>query len=346
MVPSRKAVPFSNAPLGPACRSDSRSFTAACGLWAATGICTLLAASPCLASLGYMIDLLANLSYFAAVPLSLIIAAAVWTKRFALSGCALVAAIAAVMPLAGEVSVAISRGPAGRDVSLLFCNIEGNPLAWDRLRRIVDRTKPDIVVIVEIGAAALQRLATDSELTRLYPYQIKPQPGFEWSQVVLSRHALERVPLAGDFERYKFLYTFARASIVKCPQGSFIISTEHVPSPRSPRSWALGNEQIRLLGELVRGPLAATGLPFVVAGDFNSSPTGYRHRLLQQGTGLHADPLGFPPRGTWPSLAPSLCRLFLDRVWASDTIEFSDREVLEHVGSDHRPIMVHFHACK
>jgi endonuclease/exonuclease/phosphatase (EEP) superfamily protein YafD len=337
---SSSLIPPSLAP--PAIKIAGRQRMAAPAVWISIGLLAPLALAHYVAGRGVLFDLAANVSYFVAGPLLLIAITAAMVRQPIAAACSVILATVAATPLLLRIDWPEHAGPPGSDVSVLFCNLEGNPAAWDRLRLIIDQRRPDLVALVEAGRDVVERVTSDNALREAYPHRITPQPGLQWTQVVLSRHPFEMPKWEGDFKRYKFLYSFRRTALVDLPQGRLLFTVEHPPSPRGERAWNSGNNVIRLLGELVRNQFAATALPFVVAGDFNTSPTGYRDSLLRRATGLQADPLGGFPRGTWPSFFPAYWRLPLDRVWASQGIAFTRREVLEDVHSDHRPILVRF----
>jgi endonuclease/exonuclease/phosphatase (EEP) superfamily protein YafD len=319
---------------------QSQLLTAA--LWMTTGGLLLLALSPAVSGLGVVFDLAANLSTFAAPPLVIIAVCGVMSRRRAVAGSATLGVVAAVGWFLARADWPATPGKQSVETSLLFCNIEGQPAAWPRLRALVEQRQPDLIAIVEAEPAILEAIAADSLITKSYPFRIMPQPGWNWAQVLLSRHPLTPLGLVSDDPRYKFLFSFHRASVVALPQGGLILTAEHPPSPRSPAAWRNGNEKVRLLCEVCRDYFAPHGLPLVVAGDFNTSPTGYRVRLLKELAGLHGDPCAGLNYGSWPSSLPAPLRITLDRVWANESVAFTSREVLPDIGSDHRPILVRF----
>jgi endonuclease/exonuclease/phosphatase (EEP) superfamily protein YafD len=205
---------------------------------------------------------------------------------------------------------------------------------------VIEQRQPDIIVLIEAESSVVESVSTEKALRVRYPFGVLPQRGLAWPIIILSRFPMKPLMPAGDRDRYKFLFSFRRAGVVSLPFGEVILTAEHPPSPRTRQSWADGNQQLLLLAELIRKPFAETGLPVIVAGDFNTTPSGYRTRLLQNRTGLYGDPLGLVPQGSWPSRLPAVWRLPLDRVWVTDGLAFSSREVLQNIGSDHRPVLV------
>jgi len=314
--------------------------------WTLTVVCSLVAAAPVMAGWGFLFDIAANLSYFAAVPLFLLGIVAAVTRRFAITAFAMAAVIAIAVFLASQSDWAAPPGPPAEQIKVLVCNLEAKADAWLRLREVIEDRQPDVVGLVEVEREVVEAITQDAALAERYPFRISPQGGFAWTRVVLSRHPFEFVPPDADRDRYKNMYALWRSAIVTAPQGTFVFIVEHFPSPRNELSWSLGNKTLSLLAELVHTQLRAPGVPILIAGDFNTTPTGYRHRIFRIASGFRADPLGFPPQGTWPSVMPRFCSLPLDRAWCSEEIRISKREVLDSVGSDHRPIMVTFHIAK
>jgi endonuclease/exonuclease/phosphatase (EEP) superfamily protein YafD len=321
-------------------RPDSQAF-----LWAGIAFLLPVAMSRMVAGFGLAFDLVANVSYFAAIPLAIISAFAFLLGKRRAMAAAAVGAVVAAAPVFGTSPVFIPV--AGQSIgsgSILFCNIHGNPSAWDGLRKQLAQLTPDIVAIVEADPAVIERIIQDEQISSIYPYRLLPRPGLEWPQVVMSRHPTRPLTFSAGDEgpRVAALFSMHRSQIVTLPIGDLIFTAEHVPSPRTSVAWELGNAQLRALGQVVRRHIAPLKMPVVLAGDFNTSPAGYRDRLMRSETGLKPDPETWPPVGTWPSRLPAYFRLPLDRIWANAEIAFLSRQVLDDIGSDHRPIYVRF----
>lgn len=304
-----------------------------------------VALSRVVAPFGLAFDLVANVSYFAAIPLAAIAVVAFLSgRRRAMAAAAVGVAVAVAPVFASSRPFRSPSAPGAPSASILLCNIHGNPKAWDGLREQLVRLQPDVVAIVEAEAAVVERINQDEEVRAAYPFRLLPRPGLEWPQVVMSRHPTQ--PLRFEFgdagHRVAALFSAHCSQVVALPIGDVIFTTEHVPSPRTAAAWELGNDQLRALGHVVRRHMKPLKMPVLVAGDFNTSPSGYRDRLIRSETSLTPDPEAWPPVGTWPSTFPKYLRLPLDRVWANEQVVFVSRDVLENIGSDHRPIHVRF----
>ncbi len=311
------------------------------GAWTlALGIAAL---SRFAAALAWPIDLVASVSYFAAIPAALTALAALWRKRFVFAVVLAAAGLIAGWPVRSLLFPAAARdavAPDRHEVRLLVVNVHGSKSALDGLIALLGRVRPDAAVVIEVSPGLEGYLTEHAVVREALPFAIGPERGMLWRDILLSRDSLHRLRFDGDFERYKFVYAYRRSCFVDKPEGRFLLSAAHPPSPRDADSWARGNELTSLLAEVSRQFLLPAGAPVVIGGDFNATPSGHRHRIMLDASGLRpVDAIG-GVSGTWPSHWPGPLRLTIDRVWGGPEVEFISREVLEDIGSDHRPILV------
>lgn len=301
----------------------------------------LFVAARLLAAYAMPFDLMANVSYFAAVPLAAVAILAASIRRLPAAVVATASAAVAAAPMVLSIE-RVQTEPASTTAKVVFCNIEGQVGAVKPFLALIEREQPDLIAIVEAEKPVVDELLQSPRLTAVFPFRITPRIGLEWPHVMLSRHPLEPIKMQDTSKRNRSLYTFHRAMTVALPVGKVIFSVEHLPSPRRTESWKDGNQRIERLGEIIRDQLAPADLPIMIAGDFNTTPTGYRYRLLRAQTGLRPNSFRSLPAGTWPSSFPAYCRLPLDRIWGSQDVIFLSSKVMEDIGSDHRPISVVF----
>ena len=308
------------------------------------GWLVLLLVSRLLSDAYLAFDIVASVGYLFAIPLGIVSVMAVARQQWIAAAGLFITAIVSFGPLLFGRTAALSTQNSGPTASVLHCNIRGSVAAWESLRIEIENRKPDIITLVEASDALVAHILADVAIQRAYPSRVVPQPGLEWPQVVMSRHPIRFLPKPQQplGTRLQSLFSTHRSIIVSLPIGDLIFSTEHVPSPRSSASWELGNAQIKALGDLVQNHYRDVQFPILITGDFNSTPSGYRDRLMRSQTRLLPDPVSLPPLGTWPSYLPTFLQLPLDRVWVSEEIEFVAREVLRDVGSDHRPVYWQF----
>lgn len=134
--------------------------------------------------------------------------------------------------------------------------------------------------------------------------------------------------------------------VVETPRGRFAVIALHPHSPRSEERWVMGNEIVAAAAKMVE-QVRGMGLPVVVLGDMNSTPTGARSRAITA-TGLcRCKPL-MRLEGTWPTkdgaelewagfwpLTIAIDDVFIERTWhVRGWSRGQDR------GSDHWPVIV------
>ncbi len=345
---AKEVAPSGTGPIVNSVSPDRSSRQRCCTAFWCTWVLllTFASASRFLASLAWPIDLLANVSYIAAVPAALTCIGALAARRGRLAALSLAAAITAVWPvrsmlLPPRAPAAAAVAPADRHfVRVLVSNVQGSKSALDNLIPILVREKPDAAAVIEVLPGLEGYLADNSEIREVLPFVVGPERGMTWRDMLLSRYVLHRLRFDGDFERYKFVYAYRRSCFVEKPEGRFLFTAAHPPSPRDATAWARGNELTALLAEVSRAHLLPSGVPVVVGGDFNATASGHRHHIMLDQSGLRASDVLGGLAGTWPAAWPAPLRLTIDRVWASAEIEFVARQVLEDIGSDHRPILV------
>lgn len=202
--------------------------------------------------------------------------------------------------------------------------------AWLREQR------PDLVGLF---APPLTLLARDPWLLEHYPHRVEPGPGARWPNVLLSRFPVRVDRIAQRSEETRRSFVARRSMTITLDDGSTLLFTGmRPPSPRTPGFWRASLREVRRDGRVLRDYIESTGAMVIVAGDFNSTPTGRVHHAFADASGLQAwtEPLG---AGTWPSWAHPLVSLPIDRVWVSSGLRIRSAIVGPSFGSDHRPVV-------
>lgn len=128
------------------------------------------------------------------------------------------------------------------------------------------------------------------------------------------------------------------AALVTTPAGArFFFAPMHPNSPRTEHSWAAARKEAWREAKRIAEARDALGLPWIIAGDFNATPTSRLWRDFARDTGLRSPAVPFT-QGSWPAWAPRPLALPIDRVWASPGIRFGRVTVGPRLGSDHRPV--------
>jgi len=284
--------------------------------------------------LAWPIDLIATLALhcaYALLALALVAVAA---------GCRSAAAIC-VVAAAGHGSWCLSEGaaraPAGAEtVRIMSFNLRAGQSDHQKLLDLIASGPADIIVATESKERLNERLRTSPEIRDAYPYQV-----LHFNVVKLSRWPLTLIP--SDIERWKDLehsYNYRYTAIVEHPRTPFVLCALAPESPRSAEHWAIGNRYLERELEVIDRHFSGLGLPLVVAGDLNASPTGFRSRLVHQRLGLRRTKPPLLLSGSWPARAPRPLRVAIDAVLVGPGVRVAAWQTLEvETGSDHVPVI-------
>ncbi|MFG0285534.1 MAG: endonuclease/exonuclease/phosphatase family protein [Phycisphaerales bacterium JB039] len=122
------------------------------------------------------------------------------------------------------------------------------------------------------------------------------------------------------------------------PAGPLGVVVLHALSPRTPARWREGNQRTRQAGQLA-AQLEAGGACAVIAGDFNSPPTGLRSRALGAMGFRRARPRQ-GPGGSYPAWLWQPLGLAIDGAALGDGLAVQSWRVLDLPGSDHRAVRI------
>ncbi len=295
----------------------------------------------------YMIDLVSQLAMqlglaciFAGLGL-MIVRERKWGGITALAGCTTMLT-AMAMAMRGNLPMT-SMSEGGGDfvrVRIVTFNAHSNVSQGDAAFEYwLLRQDADLVCIVDPPTNYPE---TSPMVKEAFPYAAAPQYGMDWPILWLSRTPMESIELVPYAEETKFSVPARRTLRVTVDDGAEVLFTGMYPrSPRYYSYWKQSVQSVRVDAAVIRRWLAARGadaLPLIIAGDFNSTPTGRTHSIMRT-SGLKA----FSPvfgAGTFPAVLPRWFSLPLDRVWATDDVGIQRWAVGPEFKSDHRPVVV------
>lgn len=196
----------------------------------------------------------------------------------------------------------------------------------------------DIIFLIESWT---HFVTASPELLARYPHRIEPRSGMQWSILILSKHPMREAPLAPFSGEIQHSFMIRRAVVIDYPSGArLLVSAAHPPSPRSPGTWRRSIESVSMDGAAVRAWIDRNNgdIPAVIAGDFNSSPSGRVSRTFARRSGLlgWCAPLA---GGTWPARLPPWLSIPIDRVWTTPDVVVTSLRPGPQFSSDHRPIV-------
>jgi endonuclease/exonuclease/phosphatase (EEP) superfamily protein YafD len=214
---------------------------------------------------------------------------------------------------------------------LLIANVLSGNRNIDALRVLLDREKPDVIVIIEADGWWLENLA---ELRKSHPHGLGLPREDNFGVAVFSR-----LPMS-DVQHVMFVADGVPSIVGDVqigPTSATLVATH--PLPPIPNSYFQSrNAQLAAVAEFAVGRSG----PLIVAGDLNCTMWSPNYRRLIQRTDLNNARQGFGVLPSWPTTFPSLMRIPIDHCLHSDGLRVLDCRLGEPIGSDHLPLIVDF----
>ncbi len=288
------------------------------------------------APLSWRLDLVGNLS--AHILPVVATAAAMWTlcRHWAAAMVSWAAVGVLLWPLAS------GRAPREEDddaaISVLVYNAMVGTRPASEQVRLVQESGADLVVLLEPPDEVLRACGPDGILRRTYPHAVRrpwaSNPPNSY-QVLISRWALAR-PDGAPFEGP---VVGVMAAVADAPCGRLAVVVVHPNSPRNRERWRQALAEAGRAAALAR-ELSDAGLPVLVMGDLNSTPSGLVSRRICSLAGLRRCKPWLAPAGTYPSDREWPLRIAIDDVLVSAGMAVCSWEVMSASGSDHAPVRV------
>lgn len=192
---------------------------------------------------------------------------------------------------------------------------------------LLSEQAPDLLFLQEFTDPAKRALAS-AELRAIYPYRIEAPQADPFGLAILSRHPLEgQIVQPSDP-----LQTLRLHAVMRIAGRRVALAALH-PMPPLNHAYSLARDAA--LAEESRR-LAQGADPALMAGDFNATP--WNRSLFRIDPQLKRAS-GLAP--TWPNAFGWLSLLPLDHVFASGHWQRIEAGAGPHLGSDHRPVVVH-----
>jgi endonuclease/exonuclease/phosphatase (EEP) superfamily protein YafD len=296
----------------------------------------------------YLVDLVAQLSMPAGAVVCVLGVTLLILRRRRQAAATLLAGttimlVAALLAGVGSLpEVGSSDGGLVR-VRVVSFNAHSNASAGDaEFARWLLRQDADLVCVVDPPTNFPQ---DNPQIAEAFPFVAAPQHGMDWPIVWLSRTPVESVELVPYAEPTKFSVPARRTLRVTVDDGAQVLFTGMYPrSPRLYSYWRQSVHSVTVDASVIKrwlGERPDDSPPLIIAGDFNSTPTGRTHSIMRT-SGLRPWSPMFGA-GTFPAWLPRWCSLPLDRVWASDGVSVTRWAVGPRFRSDHRPVVIDLH---
>jgi endonuclease/exonuclease/phosphatase (EEP) superfamily protein YafD len=305
------------------------------GLLTITAGVVALSLLPLAARVSYAAEMASHfrLQYLAMLALLLV---PLFLLRRRLASIAVVTAMAvSFAPMAGywlgvlspaEPAHATEPGAARERLTVMTANLEARGHPPRRLMEIVDRVRPEVLVLTEFTPRWERSLAP---LDEVFAHRYKMARRDPWGLAVYSRHELVS---AVEIDLGESRAVEAR---VRTPGGKIVtVIGVHLRSPTGEARAAARNAQL----ELLAAHRASVTEPLVVTGDFNITPYSPYFRDWLAATKLEDARRGFGLDPSWPTYLPLLA-IPIDHVAVSDDFLVTDHRRLPAFGSDHYPVL-------
>lgn len=287
----------------------------------------------------YHLDLLSHFAPHALAPISLLLLLSLLlrSRRLAIACAASLTLSLLVVAIAYRPLAAGRAAPGDQTIRVVHFNALNVASSWDDafIAWLLEQDA-DLVALVDAPPGILER---NEALQTRYPHRVAPKRGWEWPIILLSKHPIRAVSLGPTTTETRTSFVARRSVVVTLPNRAEVLFTAmHPYSPRSERAWNRALEIVKRDAPLLRDAQQRSNTPVIVAGDFNSTPTGKIFRTFARAAALRASPT--LPIGTWPASRPRLLGVAIDHVFTSPDIAHIARRVGPSFRSDHRPIVV------
>lgn len=222
----------------------------------------------------------------------------------------------------------VATAPAARaernapDFLIAVANVHFGNADIAPLRALLERERPDAAILVEVSPAYAAGLRTMTD----YPYQTIEAEDTPFGVALLSRHPLGQSKTIRDEEAIAHI-----EAQLQTPAGPVLLIAFHPMPPLSAHYHRARNAQLRALARRAN----ESGIPAIVAGDFNATPWSSAFRIadqegLKRATGL---------RPTWPAVGGGILGIPIDHALVTRHWRAVDQRLGPDVGSDHRPVL-------
>jgi endonuclease/exonuclease/phosphatase (EEP) superfamily protein YafD len=291
----------------------------------------------------FQVDRAAHFLVYAAPALTICALLALPLRRRWLAAALLLgAAVSAILPItAGNATRTLLAPPANiaERSRIRVVTFNAHAASTLRDRPLVDwllAQNADLIAVVDAPGGLLSMFP---ELAAEFPHRVEPRRGRLWPILLLSKHELRIVRLTPTDEDSRSSYVANSTARITLANGSTLLFTAMHPfSPRTAKAWQRSIQIVRRDGEILRAAQQRYNDPFIVAGDFNSTPVGRTFREFAAASGFHT--ALWPLPATWPADMPRLLGVAIDHIWVSPGIDILARRVGPSFRSDHRPVVM------
>ncbi|MBV9925621.1 MAG: endonuclease/exonuclease/phosphatase family protein [Acidobacteria bacterium] len=222
-----------------------------------------------------------------------------------------------------------AKPSGGIRLRLMHANVLGGNRDYAALASVVERERPDILLLQEFTGAWEENLRG---LEAQYPYsKLAPRQGGS-GMALFSRHPLEAAEVLA-LDNTSHLALFAKVNV-----GGVTLSVLalHPPTPMRPDKFENRNRQFERAASIMR----ETQGPKLLVGDLNTTMWSPYFRDLVRDSGLDNARQGFALIPSWPVPLPAPLQIPIDHCLVSGDLSVEAIRTGGRTGSDHRPLIV------
>jgi len=222
------------------------------------------------------------------------------------------------------------RSTQHQTIRALLLNLFSSNRRYERVRRLIHETNPDVLILVEVTELWLKAL---QDIRASYPFSkvVTLRGGF--GILLLSRVDVERAEVV----RIGAVGLPSIVAHLHINQRLLTLIATHPLAPTTPYKAWLRNRQLQSIAAFVQRQSGAV----MVLGDLNSSSWSHAFKDFLHVSRLRDSRVGFGLQPTWPVGMP-LVRIPIDHCLVSSHVVVHRRRVGPPVGSDHHPVIVEF----
>lgn len=213
-------------------------------------------------------------------------------------------------------------------LKIIHSNVHTTNSDYQKFIALIEREKPDIVVVQELSHKWLNQLAV---VKNIYPH-IKAKPSDDnFGIAIFSKFPLENVE-----EMYWGLFDIPSLKVDFTLSGTTItLISSHPPPPINRQLYIARNTQLNEIARVV----TTINNPIILIGDLNVSMWSADYQKLERETGLKNARKGFGILPTWPTQLP-VAMIPIDHCLLSSAFNVDDIRNGEDIGSDHLPLVM------
>lgn len=211
---------------------------------------------------------------------------------------------------------------------LMSANVRTSNNDHHTIQQVITRFHPDVLVLEEVNTRWLQDL---QPALRGYPYSFTCPAEDNFGIAVFSK-----VPLRdSNIGHYEKVAIPTISTTILLPERPLLLLCTHIFPPFN----AYGAHTAEIQLAAIHQTLQTLPGPYIVMGDFNTSPYSYNFQRLLQDNYLHNGAEGFGLQVSWPAHCLPLA-MQIDHCLLSSELQTSSFRTGPAIGSDHYPIIV------